>query len=100
MRRAALILIYSAVILRAAPVGAIAGQVKDQSGASVSVAEVTLSNPATGARRVQLSGPRGDFEFLLLVPGEWTVSAKAPKFQTVEVPRVQVLVDQTTRVDL
>jgi hypothetical protein len=87
-------------MLRAGPGGTLAGYARDQSGASVAGVEVTALNRTTGDRRAQLSGSRGEFEFVLLVPGDWTVLAKAPRFKTAEVSSVAVLVDQVTRVDV
>jgi hypothetical protein len=100
MLRVALLLLFSALILSAGPSGTIAGYVKDPSDGLVAGAEVTVVDPDTGARRVAISGSRGEFEFPLLTPGVWTISVKASRFQTLEVSRVIVSIDQITRIDV
>src|SRR5580765_1780018 len=99
MNRAAFLLLCVAMA-HGATTGAIAGYVSDTSGGVVIGAEVTTLQSGTGARRSTISGAHGEFQFALLSPGVWSVSAKAAKFDAVDVSAVVVGVDQTVRVDI
>src|SRR4051794_829883 len=100
MLRVLFLSILVAAALYGGPVGAVVGYVRDPSGGSVAGAAVALRNSATGEQRSLVSGARGEFEFLLLAPGNWTLTAKSPQFEMAQVSGVAVLVDQVTRVDI
>jgi Carboxypeptidase regulatory-like domain/TonB dependent receptor len=59
--------------------GAITGTVKDQTGAAVPGAKVTLTS-ATGASVDKTTGPDGQFTFPLLPPGLYSLAAEANGF--------------------
>ncbi len=79
--------------------GALQGTVSDPSGAVLPGATVTLRNLATGASQTTTSGGQGGYQFSLLEPGEYQVSATARGFQTT-VRTVAVSIGQSTRGDL
>ena len=60
---------------------ALSGLVTDPSGASVSDAAVRLQNTATGSVRSGISGSDGRYQFTLLAPGEYEISAEAKGFK-------------------
>ena len=64
--------------------GTIFGTVKDPSGAIVSGANVTVSNPATGTSRVVKSGDSGDFVVPNLLPGTYNIAVEAQGFKKTE----------------
>src|ERR1035438_1460168 len=78
--------------------GAIAGVVKDPSGAVVSGARIALSN-AAGVERDTTTDATGHYAFLLLPPGGYGVKANRSGFsETVE--DVTVRITETTSADI
>jgi hypothetical protein len=82
------------------PVGAIAGVIKDPSNAVVAGATVTSISAADGGKRAVTSNDQGFFLIPTLMPGEYKVIVEAKGFRTYEVPRVNVEVGQTARLDV
>lgn len=64
--------------------GQISGQVVDPSGAAVVNATVTLRNQLTGDARPVKTLSSGEFVFVSVQPGEFTVSIEAPGFKRFE----------------
>lgn len=58
------------------------GSVYDSSHASLPKADVTLTNPSSGFTRTQTSSENGAFRFDGLAAGSYTLTVKAPGFQT------------------
>src|SRR5262245_6730155 len=56
------------------------GSVKDQSGAVVSGAKVTVRDLATGVERMVQTGSNGNYQAAALPPGLYRVEARAPGF--------------------
>src|SRR5215470_3609215 len=56
------------------------GSVKDQSGAVVSGAKVTVLNQATGFERIVQTGNNGNYQAAALPPGVYKVEARAQGF--------------------
>ena len=56
--------------------GDIAGEVKDQQGASIAAAAVSLTNQSTGASRSTISNDSGSYAFPALQPGVYTVKVE------------------------
>jgi carboxypeptidase family protein len=83
----------------ASPTGSIAGSIKDQTGALVSGARLTLTNISTNARIGAISDSNGSFQFLQLAPAVYTLQVEAGGFKKVVVDNVVVEVDQITHVD-
>ena len=67
--------------LAQAPVGTIAGLVRDASGATVDGAKIKASSLATGSTRTCATSERGDYSFPALLAGEYEVSVEAAGFQ-------------------
>src|SRR5215471_5588951 len=63
------------------PTGAIAGVVRDPSGAAVVGAQIKGVSVATGLARTVISSEQGDYSIPALLAGEYEVSAEAPSFQ-------------------
>jgi hypothetical protein len=63
------------------PTGAIAGAVRDPSGAAVVGARIKAVSAVTGLARTVTSSEQGDYSFPALLAGEYEVSAEALGFQ-------------------
>lgn len=75
--------------------GAIKGEVHDPQNAAVPGAQVTLKNEATGIVANTTSESSGQFNFLDLSPGVYTVTVEAKGFNTSTQQHVNVGVGQT-----
>jgi hypothetical protein len=69
--------------------GAIVGTVRDSSGGAIPKATVALSNPATGLKQNTATNDAGEYQFIALPPGTYSVQATAPGFG----PQVQNDID-------
>lgn len=74
--------------------GAILGTVKDESGAVVPGAKVTLTDEGTGLTLTTTSGSSGNYVFTPVKIGLYTVQAQFRGFRTVDRTHVQVQVQQ------
>jgi Carboxypeptidase regulatory-like domain/TonB dependent receptor len=61
--------------------GRIVGRVADPSGALLASAKITLFNEATGISRDSLTNENGDYTFVEVVPGTYTVSFELKGFK-------------------
>ena len=83
----------------ASPTGSIAGFVKDQSGAVVSNAKLTLTNTATNAKEETTSDATGAFQFLQLAPAQYSLQVEAAGFKKEILTDIIVQVDQITHLE-
>ncbi len=60
------------------------GVVTDKSGAVIAAAQVTVISADQGAQRTVATGSQGEFEFLALQPGAYTLTVEAPGFRKYE----------------
>jgi hypothetical protein len=80
--------------------GSVAGSVHDASGAVVANASVELVNKGTSAKSTTVTDESGEFRFLLIPVGDYTLSAEAAGFARAELSSVTILLGQSTRADL
>lgn len=80
--------------------GAVSGIVTDPTEAVLPHTELTLTNAATGTKRVLESNSSGSFAFISLNPGTYDLIARAKGFTTLLQRHITVSVDQTTRLHL
>lgn len=102
---ATLMLLVSMVLLPGRACGqavtaTVVGTITDPTGAVVPNVPVTLTNQDTGAVATGKTNGSGNFEFTLLQPGTYTVSASSQGFKTEAKKDVPVTVNTNTRVDL
>jgi outer membrane receptor protein involved in Fe transport len=86
-------LLTSTAYAQTAVTGELTGQVLDPTGAVIPGATVTLTDTATGAKRVLTANAEGRYTAPLLKPSTYLVTAKSPGLTAVPV-RIQVLVGQ------
>jgi hypothetical protein len=80
--------------------GSVTGTVSDSGGAVVPDAGITLTSNATGVQRKATSSASGDFQFLNLSPGEFTLTVESPGFKRYIQNPVEVQVELTTRLNV
>jgi hypothetical protein len=80
--------------------GAVLGNIKDPSGATISTATVELLDVAKGVKIVRQTDASGGYEFDSVQPGEYTISVTAPGFQGSKTDVFRVNVGARQRVDL
>jgi hypothetical protein len=76
--------------------GAITGSITDPSAATLGGAEVKVTEVATGATQISRTNQQGRFVVSLLPPGQYTLEITKPGFKLVTSPDVQVIVAETT----
>ena len=79
--------------------GAILGTIRDQSGAVIPNAKVTITNEATQYTTSASSSATGTYTFTPVRVGTYTVTAGAPGFQTVTRPGIVVEIQRQVLVD-
>ncbi|HKG22586.1 MAG TPA: carboxypeptidase-like regulatory domain-containing protein, partial [Blastocatellia bacterium] len=102
----ALLLIFLVSALYAAPAlgqtqttGRIAGSVRDESGAVISRAEVSVVNKGTGEERKVMTDESGSYFVILLPSGTYSVSVTAAGFKRIIFDNVKVAITETTTVN-
>jgi hypothetical protein len=79
--------------------GRITGTVKDESGAVINGAEVTVTSQATGEERKVMTDSDGNYFVPLLLSGTYTVSITATGFQKFVTNDVKVAITETTTIN-
>jgi hypothetical protein len=72
------------------------GVVTDQSGAAISSAKVALDNALQGFHRETTTNPAGEYEFLALPPGSYTMIVEMSGFRKYEQNNLTLLVNTPT----
>ncbi len=89
------IVVWPMHVLGQAYTGAIKGEVHDPQNATVSGAQMSLKNQATGVVANTVSGNSGEFNFLDLSPGTYILTTEAKGFSTSVQQNVAVDVGRT-----
>lgn len=79
--------------------GRIAGTAKDQRGARIAGAKVTITSNATAEERKVTTDDQGNYSVPLLSPGTYVVRITASGFAAAVFARVPVIITETTTVD-
>jgi hypothetical protein len=77
---------------------AISGIIKDPMGAAVAGARITLVYTGSAKEQSLASNDEGEFQFLSLAAGSYTLQVEMAGFKTVQVDRVEVRPDEVNRV--
>ena len=80
--------------------GSVAGNVLDQSGASVPGATITATSESTGSKTVAKSTTAGSYKFPSLPIGSYSIVTTAPGFATASNTGVLVQVNSTSGLDI
>ncbi len=78
---ASLLLVAPCLLIAQGATGRIVGRVADPTGAVLSHAKVTLTNQATGIMRDTLTGDSGDYSFVEVAPGTYSVEFELTGFK-------------------
>jgi len=78
----------------------VTGVVRDQTGSIVPNAKLTLSNLDTAVKHQSESNSSGNYLFLNIPPGNYSLEVTSPSFTTARVPRVTLAVAQTATIDV
>ena len=92
--------VFTAFLNAQAVTAKVLGTVTDPSGASIPNAEVTIQNAETNQSRTTLTDSNGNYEFPFLPIGSYTLSVAANGFQTTNVGRFNLSVDQVARLPI
>jgi outer membrane receptor protein involved in Fe transport len=95
-----LLLVATVTVLSQQVTGTITGSVTDSSGAAIPAVQVRLSSPATGMQRTIATGEDGDFRFLLVPPGNYTVEVSHQGFKAVRRDGIIVEADRSLAVPI
>ncbi len=79
--------------------GSILGTVKDNSGAAVKGARVTVTDVARGATTNYTTDEEGNYTAPFLIPGAYSVAVEAQGFKRGVINNVVVQIDQKARID-
>jgi hypothetical protein len=77
--------------------GSVVGSIADSTGSVIPNATITLTNNATGDKRTVITADSGDYQFLSLPPGEYTLTVEAQGFRRYTHNPVEVQVELATR---
>jgi hypothetical protein len=80
--------------------GSVRGSALDQTGAAVPGSQITLHNLDENSSVVALNDDHGNFEFVNLKPGHYTVTAAKEGFASATVSHLELVARQTLRVDI
>jgi hypothetical protein len=79
--------------------GGITGEVTDSSGSVIPNAEVTITSEQTGLTRVVKSNGAGEYQFVNLPIGAYTLTYTAEGFEVQSTPHITVQADRTATVN-
>ena len=78
----------------------VTGIVRDSSGSVVPGVKLTLRNTGTTVEHVTQSNSAGNYVFLNITPGPYTLEAIGQGFQTTSIPQFTLAVSQTATLDI
>src|SRR5436305_3445603 len=76
------------------------GTVTDSSGAVIANAKVTATGTSTNSVRTAQTNESGNFTFPDITPGTYSITGEAAGFKREVRPRIDVVVNTSTRVDM
>jgi hypothetical protein len=100
MLRLVAVCLFTTHLFAQTDTAALSGLVTDPSGAVVPNTRVQLRSTATGATRSTVSGTDGRYEFSLLPPGQYDISAEANGFKKFIATEIHVQVAQQSQLNI
>ncbi|MEZ5401683.1 MAG: carboxypeptidase regulatory-like domain-containing protein [Bryobacteraceae bacterium] len=100
MRTSLAVLLLPLAALAQINTAELAGTLRDATGGVLRDAAVAVENAATGARRETRTGDAGQFRFVRLAPGDYTLTASATGFRTERREAIPLSVGRTAAIDL
>src|SRR2546425_4909250 len=99
---ASLLILLLAAASALAQIGttSVRGTVTDKTGAAIVGAKVTLASTTQALTREMSTGPTGDYEFLALPPGTYTLTVEMTNFRKFEQKNVELLVNLPATVNV
>jgi outer membrane receptor protein involved in Fe transport len=97
-RLIAVFLLAAAYVLAQSTTGSVTGLVQDPSGASIAGAQLKLTNIQAGVVRQSISDNAGNFRFLQVAPGIYTLQAASPGFKVLRREGIIVEADRSLAV--
>src|SRR5277367_2266744 len=95
-----LVFVFSPCAWGQAVTATLLGTVTDTTGASVPSANVQIVELATGITHAVTTNDSGNYTFPDLTPGSYSVTVEAQGFKKEIRPRVDVVVNTSTRIDV
>lgn len=92
--------VFTSAVLAQDPFGSIEGTVKDQQGAVIQNATVTVRNIATNASKTAVTNEDGYYRVLQLQPGNYEIKVSASNFKQSLIESTQVQVGQIASADV
>ena len=80
--------------------GGIVGEIRDQKGAQIVGAKVTVTSPSTGLRRETSTADNGIFRINALPTGIYQIKTEAAGFASSTMTGIEVGIDQIRTVDI
>ena len=80
--------------------GSIVGEVDDPSGARLAGAQITITNLGTGEKRTATTDSQGTYQILSVPRGEYKIDVEASGFKHYSRSPINVVVNQSPRVDV
>ncbi len=80
--------------------GSVVGTVTDATGGAVAATQVTLTNLGTSERRVETTNNDGLYQFVNVVPGQYSVGVEKSGFKRVLRSPVSVETQSTSKIDI
>lgn len=80
--------------------GNVRGVVKDESGAVIAGAKVTITDSATKSSQTIQASAEGEFQFVNLPGGEYSITVESANFKKTTLSQVQVSLNRTTDVQV
>lgn len=78
----------------------LSGTVVDQNGAVIAAATVTVKNNATGVSRTATTNEAGEYKFVALPPGDYSITTEAKSFKKSVISPIQLTIGQAAELTI
>src|SRR4051812_23275610 len=98
-RALALLVCLSLAVLAQFELASVVGTLKDPTGLAIAQVTVEIRSLATNITRTTTTSPTGDYDFVALQPGQYTITARQQGFKAVT-RTFEIAVGQRLQLDL